>query len=106
MMLNRADLASRRYAPRHPHHLLVAVGVTASARGLGVGRLLVEHTVDRARHDPRSWGVRLETENPHNAELYARWGFTTLGVVSMNAFDVHVMGRETRRSTQPERGQS
>lgn len=91
--LNNADLASRRLAPWNPHHVLVAVGVTESARGLGVGRQLVEHAVDRAWHDRRSWGVRLETENPGNVDRYARWGFTSLGVVPLQHFDVHVMAK-------------
>ena len=92
-LLNDADLASRRLAPPHPHHVLVAVGVTESARDLGVGRLLVDHTLQRARQDSRSWGVRLETENPGNAELYARWGFTLLGVVPVAQCEVHVMAQ-------------
>ncbi|UYN82943.1 MAG: GNAT family N-acetyltransferase [Microcella sp.] len=91
--LNDADLASRRLAPENPHHVLVAVGVTESARGLGVGRQLVEHAVARAWRDRRSWGVRLETENPGNVDRYARWGFTSLGVVPLQHFDVHVMAK-------------
>lgn len=94
-LLNDADLASRSLAPPDPHHVLVAVGVTESARGLGVGHLLVDHTLQRARQDPRSWAVRLETENPRNAELYARWGFTLLGVVAVGPCQVHVMARAT-----------
>lgn len=92
-LLNDADLASRRLAPPHPHHVLVAVGVDSAARGLGIGRVLVEHALQRARHDSRSWGVRLETENPANVDRYARWGFTLLGVVPMNGFDVRVMAQ-------------
>ena len=92
-LLNDADLASRRLAPPHPHHVLVAVGVTEPARGLGVGRLLVDHTLQRARQDSRSWGVRLETENPGNAELYARWGFIPLGVEPVAQCEVHVMAQ-------------
>lgn len=92
-LLNDADLASRRLAPPHPHHVLVAVGVTEPARGLGVGRLLVDHTLQRARQDSRSWGVRLETENPGNAELYARWGFILLGVEPVAQCEVHVMAQ-------------
>ena len=89
--LNKADLASRNAAPPHPHHHLVAVAVAESARGLGIGTSLVEHTLERARRNQRSRAVRLETENPQNAELYERWGFATLDVVPMKEFDVHVM---------------
>lgn len=104
-LLNSADQASRRLAPPHPHHVLVAVGVDAAARGLGVGRLLVDHAVQRARTDSLSWGVRLETENPQNVDRYARWGFSQLGVVSIGTVDVHVMGRSTHHDTAHEEGQ-
>lgn len=103
-LLNAADLASRRLAPRHPHHVLVAVGVEEAARGLGVGRRLVEHAVERARRDARSWGVRLETENPQNVERYARWGFETLGVVRLAAVHVSVMARQAQRDLRPAEG--
>lgn len=95
-LLNDADLASRTLGPAAPHHVLVAVGVDEAARGLGVGRTLVERAVDRARRDPRSWGVRLETENTLNVERYARWGFVTRGVARLDRVDVHVMGHPTR----------
>ncbi|MBA4248612.1 MAG: hypothetical protein C0444_10020 [Microbacterium sp.] len=95
-LLNDADLASRTLGPAAPHHVLVAVGVDEAARGLGVGRMLVERAVDHARRDPRSWGVRLETENPLNVERYARWGFVTRGVARLDRVDVHVMGHPTR----------
>lgn len=95
-LLNDADLASRTLGPAAPHHVLVAVGVDETARGLGIGRMLVERAVDRARRDPRSWGVRLETENPLNVERYARWGFVTLGVARLDRVDAHVMGHPTR----------
>lgn len=93
--LNNADRVSRRHAPREPHHVLIAVGVAAEARGLGVGRALVEATVDRARDHPTSWGVSLETENRDNADLYARWGFELLASVDVDPITVHVMARPT-----------
>lgn len=95
-LLNDADLASRKLGPAAPHHVLVAVGVDESARGLGVGRMLVHRAVERARRDPRSWGVRLETENPLNVERYARWGFVRRGVVSLGDVEVFVMGHPTQ----------
>lgn len=73
-----------------------AVGVTAEARGLGVGRALVEATVDRARDHPTSWGVSLETENRDNAHRYARWHFDLLASVEVDPVTVYVMARPTR----------
>ena len=104
-LLNNADQASRRLAPQQPHHVLVAVGVNAAARGLGVGRLLVEHVVRRAQADSLSWGVRLETENPQNVDRYARWGFSLLGVVPTGSVDVHVMAQATPTNEEHEEGQ-
>lgn len=104
-LLNNADQASRRLAPPHPHHVLVAVGVDAAARGLGIGRLLVDHAVMRARTDSSSWGVRLETENPANVDRYARWGFSLVGVVPTGSVDVHVMERATPADEEHEEGQ-
>ncbi|MDO9590610.1 MAG: GNAT family N-acetyltransferase, partial [Microcella sp.] len=104
-LLNDADRASRRLAPPRPHHVLVAVGVDAAARGLGVGRLLVEHAVQRARTDSLSWGVRLETENPQNVDRYSRWGFSLLGVVPTGSVDVHVMARATTTDEELEESQ-
>ena len=96
-LLNDTDLAVRPFAPRTRHHVLVAVGVSDSARGLGVGRALVDATCHLATHDPRSLGVRLEAASSENAERYARWGFTVLGSVDVNPITVHVMYRETRQ---------
>ena len=96
--LNNADRASRRHAPREPHHVLIAVGVTAEARGLGVGRALVEATVDRAREHPTSWGVSLETENRNNVDRYARWHFDLLASVTVDPVTVYVMARPTRET--------
>jgi GNAT superfamily N-acetyltransferase len=96
LFLNRADRASRRHAPRAPHHVLIAVGVTSEARGRGVGRALVEASVQRASEHPTSYGVSLETENRANADRYARWQFELLASVEVDPVTVHVMARPTR----------
>ena len=95
-LLNDADRASRRHAPHHPHHVLTAVGVTAAARGRGIGRALVEATVDRARAHSGSWGVRLETENRENVDHYRRWGFDLVASVPVHPVTVHVMVHPAR----------
>jgi len=93
--LNGADLAVRPFAPRAPHHVLIAVGVSGTARGTGAGRVLVDATFDCAMIDPRSQGVRLEAASPENAERYARWGFDLLDSVEVDPITVHVMYRAT-----------
>ena len=103
-LLNDADRASRRHAPRDPHHVLTAVGVTAAARGRGIGRALVEATVDRARAHVDSWGVRLETENGENVDRYRRWGFTLVASVRVSTVPqtpvtVHVMTHPVREES-------
>jgi len=108
-LLNDADRVSRRHAPRDPHHVLTAVGVTAAARGRGIGRALVEATVDRAREHADSWGVRLETENDENVDRYRRWGFTLVASVPVSTVPhrdgpvrpvtVHVMTHPAREES-------
>ncbi|MFL0711371.1 MAG: GNAT family N-acetyltransferase [Microcella pacifica] len=97
-LLNDADRASRRHAPGDPHHVLTAVGVTAAARGRGIGRSLVEATVDRAREQGNSWGVRLETENSENVDHYRRWGFDLAASVAVRPVTVHVMVHPVREA--------
>lgn len=96
-LLNNADLASRALAPSNPHHVLVAVGVTAASRGHGIGRALVDAAHERAETDPRSAGLRLETENATNAATYARWGFAELGRSEVPPVTVIGMFRPTTR---------
>ena len=96
LFLNRADRASRQHAPRAPHHVLIAVGVTSEARGRGVGRALIEASAQRASEHPTSYGVRLETENRDNADRYARWQFELLASVEVEPVTVYVMARPTR----------
>ena len=97
-LLNDADLASRRLAPRAPHHVLVAVGVSSAGRGQGLGRALVDAAFARAVAHSSSEGLRLETESPKNVELYARWGFDALGRVEVHPVTVHVMYRSAREA--------
>ena len=92
-ILNDTDLAVRPFAPRAPHHVLVAVGVSATARGTGAGRALVDATFDLAANDRRSHGVRLEAASSENAERYSRWGFESLGRVDVAPVTVHIMYR-------------
>jgi GNAT superfamily N-acetyltransferase len=97
-LLNDADLAGRRLAPREPHHVLLVVGVAAQARGAGVGRLLIEATIARAT---TSTGVRLETENEGNVDRYRGWGFQDRGTHQLGTVTVWGMFRPTTPSTTP-----
>jgi ribosomal protein S18 acetylase RimI-like enzyme len=76
--------------------------VAASARGLGVGRALVEHSLERAGE----LGYRgmqfnaVAATNTHAIELYRRLGFTTIGLVpggfrhpAAGYVDLHIMFR-------------
>lgn len=76
--------------------------VSGAARGRGIGRALVEHSLVRARE----LGYRgmqfnaVAAANVHAIELYRRLGFTTIGLVpggfrhpSAGYVDLHIMFR-------------
>lgn len=94
-------------APNQPgpgsHVANASYMVAADARGLGVGRQLVEHSLERAR-TAGYLAVQFNAvaaTNVHAIHLYERLGFTTVGVVP-RAFrhprdglvGLHVMYRE------------
>jgi len=62
-----------------PHIHLNMIGVRRAGRGLGLGRLLLEHVHDMSRADPRSEGVSLTTEDPANVPLYEHFGYEVIG---------------------------
>lgn len=63
--------------PPRPHHYLGVLGVHPQQHGTGLGATLLRAFCDRARADPASSGVYLETANPENLTFYRRGGFTT-----------------------------
>lgn len=63
-----------RARPVTPHWYLAEIGVSASARGRGIGGLLLGHALERA--DRTSDGAYLESSTPVNRRLYRRHGFT------------------------------
>lgn len=81
---SRAHTSSRAtYAAgvQEPHWHLLAVGVTATARGRGHGRDLVSAGMYRAAAD--GVPVHVETTNPSNLSFYERLGFETTGVLDL-----------------------
>lgn len=79
MRLTRAfGLLTRmeRYRPRAPHWYLAEIGVSASARGRGVGATLLS-THLRAL-DAMRQNAYLESSTPDNRRLYRRFGFEEL----------------------------
>lgn len=62
-----------------PHIHLHMIGVRDRARGLGLGRALLESVHDLSAHDPVSTGVTLTTELPGNVPLYEHFGYGIVG---------------------------
>lgn len=62
-----------RARPDAPHWYLAEIGVSAAARGQGVGGMLLEHALDRV--DQRGQHAYLESSTPDNRRLYRRHGF-------------------------------
>ncbi len=91
--LNDYFLATRAAYPRGPHHQLVVLAVAPEAQGRGVGRSLVDAAMARVVADPASTALVLDTENPANVDLYARWGFAEVARVPLGDLRATVMAR-------------
>lgn len=59
--------------PHDPHWYLLVVGVCPQAQGLGLGRALIEPTLERC--DREGLPAYLETTKPSNVPYYRRFGF-------------------------------
>ncbi len=67
--------------PNQPHRAEVAkLLVLQSARGQGVGRLLMQHAEEAAREANKTLLV-LDTASAHAESIYLRLGWTRLGVI-------------------------
>jgi len=62
-----------------PHIHLNMIGVSATARGTGLGRVLLEHVHRLSEEDSTSAGVSLTTEEAANVPLYRYFGYRVLG---------------------------
>jgi ribosomal protein S18 acetylase RimI-like enzyme len=69
----RVDDEMVRRRPKAPHDYLFAIGVLPEARGRGVGRSLLAHTLTDV--DARKSAAYLESSNPLNEPLYRSFGF-------------------------------
>jgi GNAT superfamily N-acetyltransferase len=58
-----------------PHIHLSMIGVRRRARGVGLGRSLIEHVHLLSRNDIESEGVTLNTEKAVNVPLYEHFGY-------------------------------
>jgi ribosomal protein S18 acetylase RimI-like enzyme len=67
--------AKEAHQPAEAHHYLAMVGVLGSARGLGIGRALIQRVHALADAHPRSVGVALDTQDPSNVGLYEKLGY-------------------------------
>jgi GNAT superfamily N-acetyltransferase len=70
------DQALQARRPSVPHLYLFAVGVLPAARGQGLGRQLLGHTLRQC--DAQGLPVFLENTHPRNLPLYASLGFEAL----------------------------
>jgi GNAT superfamily N-acetyltransferase len=77
--LSKYDQVGEALMPSGDYHYLGMLGVLARHQGLGLGKGLVEATMDEARESPISTGVCLHTETPDNVPLYEHLGFEVIG---------------------------
>ncbi|MFB2581403.1 GNAT family N-acetyltransferase [Herbiconiux sp. P15] len=68
------------HRPAEPHWYLAQIGVTAEARGLGVGSALLRRRLDAI--DLAAEAAYLESSNERNRALYRRHGFTSIGTIA------------------------
>ncbi|MFK4763122.1 GNAT family N-acetyltransferase [Microbacterium sp. ZW T5_45] len=68
-----------RHRPMEPHWYLAQIGVSAQARGAGVGSALLASRLEKvdSEHAP----AYLESSNERNRALYGRHGFVTIATV-------------------------
>ena len=71
----RYERACEATDPGHVAHYLGMIGVRPDMQGRGVGRQLIDAVKARARSDPSSTGVTLNTESASNLPFYEKMGF-------------------------------
>lgn len=90
--------ALSRHRPSSPHWYLGQIGVTAAARGTGVGSTLLAHRLRTI--DGTGAGAYLESSTERNRALYRRFGFEPQGEIpGVPAARPVAMWREPARAT-------
>lgn len=67
------------HQPSEPHYYLGVIGVHPTLQGKGAGKALLTSFCERARADPKSRGVYLDTANPASLHFYNKNGFELRG---------------------------
>ncbi|MCW2999329.1 MAG: family acetyltransferase [Solirubrobacterales bacterium] len=82
---------------RRPHHYIAYIGVTAGARGQGLGEAMLRVVLDGADRD--GLPSYLEASSPRSAALYARMGFTAIrDIRPLRSPPIRLMVREPAAS--------
>ena len=69
-----------RHRPTEPHWYLAQIGVSAEARGAGVGSALLRSRLEKI--DAEALPAYLESSNERNRALYRRHGFESIGTIA------------------------
>ncbi|ROS01008.1 acetyltransferase (GNAT) family protein [Sinobacterium caligoides] len=72
----RVGRAMEKHHPKEPHYYLFAIATQISARGQGVGSLLLAHTLRKA--DEQGVGAYLENSKQDNLAFYRGHGFEVI----------------------------
>lgn len=75
------DKALHAARPSEPHWYLAVIGVSAQGRGHGVGSALLESRLSTIDQSGAAAPAYLEASTERSAALYARFGFTPMGIV-------------------------
>lgn len=75
----RIQTALARHRPAEPHWYLAQIGVSAEARGMGVGSALLESRLKKI--DAEGLPTYLESSNERNRSLYRRHGFESIASI-------------------------
>ncbi|SFL73485.1 Acetyltransferase (GNAT) family protein [Gracilibacillus orientalis] len=92
--LNRYMKISRNHAPKQRLHYLIMIGVSPSAQGSGVGKLLLQHMIKHAQEDSHYTGMVLDTENRININFYRKFGFDLYNQSKLGDVYIYTMVRE------------
>ena len=89
------EKGSEPHRPAGPHWHLLDIGAAPSARGLGVGRALLQHRL--AVVDAEGLPARLEATTDASRRLYERFGFTLSGRLPEDVGGAYAMVRAAQR---------